>query len=102
MKPQISIERALTDRNLLGAALGPIETWRSWLVTLKGAFAEAMSEEELAIFAQLSGGRAAPARRVRELWAGPIGRRGGKSPRGCCDRDLCCHPGRPQCASGSR
>ena len=79
MKPQISIERALRDPMLLGAALGPIETWRSWLVTLKAAFAEAMTEEELAIFGQLAGGRAPPARRVRELWAGPIGRRGGKS-----------------------
>jgi hypothetical protein len=79
MKPHITIERALTDPMLLGAALGPIETWRSWLVVLKAAFAEPLTAEELAIFAQLSGGRAPPSKRVRELWAGPVGRRGGKS-----------------------
>jgi hypothetical protein len=49
------------------------------LVVLKAAFAEPLTAEELAIFAQLSGGRAPPSKRVRELWAGPVGRRGGKS-----------------------
>jgi hypothetical protein len=48
-------------------------------VVLKAAFAEPLTAEELAIFAQLSGGRAPPSKRVRELWAGPVGRRGGKS-----------------------
>jgi hypothetical protein len=79
MKPHITIERALRDPMLLGAALGSIDSWRTWLVTLKAAFAEQLTDAEREVFALVAGGRAPPSRRVRELWAGPIGRRGGKS-----------------------
>jgi hypothetical protein len=35
----MSIDEALTDPNLLGAALGDIESWQAWRVILKAAFA---------------------------------------------------------------
>jgi hypothetical protein len=40
---------------------------------------EALTDAERALFALVAGGRAPPSKRVRELWAGPIGRRSGKS-----------------------
>jgi hypothetical protein len=80
MTPAIPISEALADRNLLGAALGgDVASWRTWRVVLKAAFAEALTDEERALFAVVAGDRAPPLRRVRELWAGPIGRRSGKS-----------------------
>jgi hypothetical protein len=79
VKPAISIGKALPDKNLLGAALGDISTWRVWLAVLKATFAEPLSVDELAIFKQVAGDRAPPRKRVRELWCGPIGRRSGKS-----------------------
>src|SRR5262249_42555659 len=39
MKPAISIGKALPDKNLLGAALGDISTWRVWVAVLKATFA---------------------------------------------------------------
>src|SRR5262245_10869420 len=79
MTPAVPIAEALVDRNLLGAALGDGASWRVWHVVLKAAFAEALDADERALFALVAGGRALPLRRVRELWAGPIGRRSGKS-----------------------
>lgn len=70
---------ALADPNLLGAALGSIESWRTWIAILKAAFAEPMDDAERATFALVAGDRTPPTRRVREIWAGPIGRRSGKS-----------------------
>jgi hypothetical protein len=45
---------------------------------LRAAFGLALSDDELALFASVAGGRAPPGQRVRELWA-IVGRRGGKS-----------------------
>jgi hypothetical protein len=76
----IPISEALADPNLLGAALGNIGSWRTWQTILKAAFAEPLNtDEERAVFALVAGGRAPPRKRVRELWAGPVGRRSGKS-----------------------
>jgi hypothetical protein len=75
----LPISEALADPNLLGAGLGPIDSWKTWLVVLKAAFAEKLTDEERALFAQVAGDRAPPTRRVRDLWCGPIGRRSGKS-----------------------
>lgn len=75
----LPISEALGDANLLGAALGDIASWKTWLAILKAAFAEPLSAEEATLFALVSGGRSTPSRRVREIWAGPIGRRSGKS-----------------------
>ena len=75
----LTIDQALSDPRLLGAGLGdPATTWRTWLITLKAAFGLPLDDSEREVFAQVAGGRAAPLRRVRELWA-IIGRRGGKS-----------------------
>ena len=78
MKTSYTIDRALTDPRLLGAALGPAETWRTWRIVLKSAFGLELNREEARAFAAVAGSRSPPTRRVRELWA-IIGRRGGKS-----------------------
>ena len=75
MTPAIPISEALADPNLLGAALGDIASWRTWVAILKAAFAEPLTDDERALFALVAGDRAPPSRRVRELWGGPIGRR---------------------------
>jgi hypothetical protein len=79
MTPAIPISEALADQHLLGAALGDVSSWQTWRAVLKAAFAEALTNDERALFARVAGGRALPSRRVRELWCGPIGRRSGKS-----------------------
>jgi hypothetical protein len=75
---QITIDRALTDPNLLGAALGNPRSWTRWLSVLKAAFALPLSATDTAAFQEVSGNREPPAHRVRELWC-VVGRRGGKS-----------------------
>lgn len=74
----VDIDTALTDGNLLGAALGDLAPWRAWRVILKAAFALPLDEDEAALFFTLAGGRKPPERRVAELWV-IAGRRGGKS-----------------------
>ena len=74
----ISIAQALTDRNLLGSALGYVGPWSTWIAVLRAAFGLELTDEERAIFARVAGNRAPPSNRVRELWA-VVGRRGGKS-----------------------
>jgi hypothetical protein len=73
-----TIDEALRDPALLGAALGDPATWRTWQASLKAAFGIALNRQEARAFAAVAGGRAPPAKRVREFWA-IIGRRGGKS-----------------------
>jgi hypothetical protein len=77
LKP-ISIDKAFSDRALFGAALGDLSSWSSWRAVLKGAFAEPLTPDEAATFAEVAGGRAPPGKPVRELWS-IVGRRGGKS-----------------------
>ena len=74
----IGIDKALEDPALLGAALGPIDSWQTWLVALKAAFGAELDAEELKIFATVAGPRKPPEQRVSELWS-VIGRGGGKS-----------------------
>jgi hypothetical protein len=76
--PTISIDAALCDPNLLGAALGDLESWATWRVILKAAFALPLETAERAVFASIAGGREPPKERVAELWV-IAGRRGGKS-----------------------
>jgi hypothetical protein len=75
---ELTIEQALRDTNLLGAALGEVSSWSSWLTVLKAAFGQQLSEQELTTFHAVAGERPVPTSRVRELWA-IVGRRGGKS-----------------------
>jgi hypothetical protein len=77
MKPA-RIDKVLTDRRLLGAGLGDITTWRTWIVVLKAAFALPLDAAELKVFHTVAGNRAPPTKRVRELWC-VVGRGGGKS-----------------------
>ena len=78
MSHAYTIDVALTDKRLLGAALGNNVTWSAWLAVLRAAFGLPLSDTKQAIFAEVAGDRAPPAQRVRELWA-IVGRRGGKS-----------------------
>lgn len=73
-----TIDKVLTDHRLLGAALGDLATWATWLVVLKAAFGLALNDAELKVFGSIAGSRSQPKQRVRELWA-IVGRRGGKS-----------------------
>src|ERR1700683_1596864 len=73
-----SIDDALSDRALLGAALGNSATWQTWRAVLRATFGLALNQDEARAFASVAGNRAPPTKRVRELWA-IVGRRGGKS-----------------------
>jgi hypothetical protein len=76
---QITIDAAIGDKHLLGAALGGNpKTWSTWRIILKAAFGLSLNEAELATFASVAGSRTPPTKRVRELWA-VCGRRSGKS-----------------------
>jgi hypothetical protein len=74
----VSIDLALHDKHLLGAALGPLATWSTWLTTLKAAFGLELNREERRAFAAIAGSRRTPAQKVEELWV-LAGRGGGKS-----------------------
>src|SRR5271167_4515842 len=70
-----TISQFLGDPDFLGNDFaGP--SWDVWRITLKGAFAEPMTEDERARFRELAS-RDPPTKRVREAWFA-IGRRGGK------------------------
>ena len=77
MTPFVTMRRALSDRHLLGAALGG-DSWLGWRILLIAAMGEALTDEERAIFTKLTGREREPCERVDELWC-IIGRRGGKS-----------------------
>jgi hypothetical protein len=77
MRPLISMRRALAEPDLLGEAI-PGDTWRSWRVMLIALLGEPLDEEELSIFAELTGGRDAPLKPVSEAWL-IMGRRSGKT-----------------------
>ena len=62
------IDNALHDPRLLGAELGDIETWATWLTVLKAAFALPLDDEEREVFKTIAGNRDLPKQRVRELW----------------------------------
>jgi hypothetical protein len=77
-KASISIDRALTDRHLLGVALGDPTSWSRWISILRAAFALPMTDEDRALFRGIAGGREPPSHRVNELWC-VVGRRSGKT-----------------------
>jgi hypothetical protein len=64
MRSRIDIDHALADPNLLGAALGNLTPWKVWRIVLRAAFALGLgTEEERAIFEEISGARPPPAKR---------------------------------------
>ena len=73
-----TIDEALKDPNLLGAALGDPSSWQTWFTVLKAAFGQELSRPERRAFAAVAGSRKPPKQRIRELWA-VAGRRCGKS-----------------------
>jgi phage terminase large subunit-like protein len=73
-----TIDAALSDRRLLGAALGDSASWSTWIAVLRAAFGLPLDEQQRQTFADVAGCRPAPVHRVRELWA-IVGRRAGKS-----------------------
>jgi hypothetical protein len=73
-----TIDRALADKNLLGAALGDLATWRPWISVSKAAYGLQLTQSEQVLFRQVAGDRAPPRARVKELWC-VVGRGGGKS-----------------------
>src|SRR6516225_3836264 len=74
----VEIDYALLDHRMLGAGFGNLDTWRTWLVTLKAAFGRPLDTHERETFAAVAGNRTVPTKRVRELWC-VAGRRSGKS-----------------------
>jgi hypothetical protein len=71
-----SIADCLSDADAFGPWFaGP--SWSAWKAVMRAAFALPLSDSDREVFADLAGGRAPPARRVRELWI-IAGRRAGK------------------------
>jgi hypothetical protein len=76
--PLCTLSHALTNRQLLGAALdGPLSNWLTWRAALKAAYCEPLSASERQAFDRVAGGRAVPTRKVRQF-AAVVSRRGGK------------------------
>jgi hypothetical protein len=73
----IDISHALRDPHLLGAGLGGLATWRTWIAVLKAAYGGALTAAEREAFDRVAGGRAPPPRKVKEL-AVVASRRAGK------------------------
>lgn len=74
----ITIDQALADKQLLGAALGDASTWRTWFSVLKAAFGIELTPDEQKAFVRVAGSRRPPKQKVAELWC-IVGRRAGKS-----------------------
>lgn len=73
-----TLDEALQDPNLFGAALGDIDSWSMWLAVLRASQGQPLNEHDSKLFASVSGNRTPPDHRVSELWA-VAGRRSGKS-----------------------
>jgi hypothetical protein len=76
IRPSIDIVQAMLSPRLFGKWFSE-SSWRMWQTILRAAFALPMSDGDLALFAEVSGGRKPPPRRVTQLWV-KGGRRGGK------------------------
>ena len=70
MTPFVTMRRALSDKHLLGGALGG-DSWLAWRILLIAAMGEPLTDEERAIFVKLTG-RARGARRPERN--GSVGR----------------------------
>ena len=54
MIPRVPLREALSDPNLLGAAIAG-DSWRSWRTLLIAAMGEELREDERKVFSQLTG-----------------------------------------------
>jgi hypothetical protein len=77
-KQAVTIVEAMTDPALLGAALGDLSTWQTWMACLRAGYGIPLDADAAAAFAAVSGGRAPPARKVRRFVAA-ASRRAAKS-----------------------
>ena len=77
MTSPVTIEQALADKQLLGAALGDLSTWTTWTACLKACYGRALNLKEREAFANVSGGREPPTRKVKQFVA-TASRRAGK------------------------
>jgi hypothetical protein len=77
MIPRVPLREALSDPNLLGAAIAG-DSWSSWRTLLIAAMGEDLRKDEREIFSKLTGRDREPLQRV-DQFAAVIGRRGGKS-----------------------
>jgi hypothetical protein len=73
----VTIDAALANPQLLGAALGDLGTWSIWIATLKAAHGLPLDEAEVDRFRMVAGERSPPGRKVKELVA-VASRRSGK------------------------
>ena len=72
----MDIVAAMDDPKLFGPWFEGL-SWNGWRAVLKAAFALRMTDEEVAFFKSVAGGREPPKKRVKEAWF-IVGRRGGK------------------------
>ena len=79
MASATTIDAALIDRALLGAALGDASSWQTWRAVLSAAFGLELNRDEARAFASVAGSRASHQRSASESCGAIIGRRGGKS-----------------------
>jgi hypothetical protein len=75
---QRGIGRAIRDPLLFANSLGNLESWETWISTLKASRGEPLTSSELARFHQVSGGVDPPTSPCAESWH-IAGRRSGKS-----------------------
>jgi hypothetical protein len=73
----ISMRKALSDPKLFGSILGG-DSWAAWRIILTAIMGESLTDDERAVFKELTGREREPGEQVEEFW-GAIGRRGGKS-----------------------
>jgi hypothetical protein len=78
MKKNVSLRKALGDRNLLGDAL-PGDSWAAWRVILIAAMGEELTSDEREIFGKFTGGRDHEPGEMVEMLLVVAGRRSGKS-----------------------
>lgn len=76
MQPVLTFAEACLDPNLFGDWFAG-ETWANWRVIDKAMFGEPLSDDELAVFQELTGRDTAPDATAKEIWL-IVGRRGGK------------------------
>jgi hypothetical protein len=72
MIPRVTLHEALSDPNLLGTAIAG-DSWRSWRALLIAAMGESLTEDERAIFSQLTSREREPLQRI-DQFAAVIGR----------------------------
>jgi len=73
----VTVAQAFASKRLIGAALGDLASWTTWLSVVKAGYGLPLKPTETEAFALVSGGRQPPTRKVRELVA-VVSRRAGK------------------------